>query len=132
MFKYVAENKDDIQTYVAQSQESVGAIKSGWAAALRSLPKPVINGVPKDFGVDLLKAAWITRHRSVSGNNTSSFTDKSADVSITNTLGNINGIADQAGVLGLVYGNRVKQMPEMLQIMLKKHTEKFNKKHGIK
>ena len=128
MFKYVAENKGDIETYVAQRQESVGAIKSGWAAALRSLPKPVINGVPKDFGVDLLKAAWITRHKSVSGNNTSSFTDKSADVSITNTLGNINGIADQAGVLGLVYGNRVKQMPKRLRFLLQEDINKFNNK----
>jgi hypothetical protein len=128
MSKYVAENKGDIDTYVAQRQESVGAIKSGWAAALRSLPKPVINGVPKDFGVDLLKAVWITRHRSVSGNNTSSFTDKSADVSITNTLGNINGIADQAGVLGLVYGNRVKQMPKRLRFLLQHDINKFNNK----
>lgn len=128
MFKYVAENKGDIETYVAQRQESVGAIKSGWAAALRSLPKPVINGVPKDFGVDLLKAVWITRHRSVSGNNTSSFTEKSADVSITNTLGNINGIADQAGVLGLVYGNRVKQMPKRLRFLLQEDINKFNNK----
>ena len=128
MFKYVAENKGDIETYVAQRQERVGAIKSGWAAALRSLPKPVINGVPKDFGVDLLKAAWIARHRSVSGHNTSSFTDKSADVSITNTLGNINGIADQAGVLGLVYGNRVKQMPKRLRFLLQDDINKFNNK----
>jgi hypothetical protein len=128
MFKYVAENKSDIETYVAQRQERVGAIKSGWAAALRSLPKPVINGVPKDFGVDLLKAVWITRHRSVSGNNTSSFTDKTADVSITNTMGNINGIADQAGVLGLVYGNRVKQMPKRLRFLLQADINKFNNK----
>ena len=128
MFKYVAENKGDIETYVAQRQQSVGAIKSGWAAALRSLPKPVINGVPKDFGVDLLKAAWIARHRSVSGLNTSSFTDKSADVSITNTMGNINGIADQAGVLGLVYGNRVKQMPKRLRYLLQADINKFNNK----
>jgi hypothetical protein len=128
MFKYVAENKGDIETYVAQRQERVGAIKSGWAAALRSLPKPVINGVPKDFGVDLLKAAWITRHRSVSGNNTSSFTDKSADVSVTNTMGNINGISDQAGVLGLVYGNRVKQMPKRLRYLLQADINKFNNK----
>jgi hypothetical protein len=128
MFKYVAENKGDIETYVAQRQKSVGAIKSGWAAALRSLPKPVINGVPKDFGVDLLKAAWITRHRSVSGNNTSSFTDKSADVSITNTMGNINGISDQAGVLGLVYAHRVKQMPKRLRYLLQADINKFNNK----
>jgi hypothetical protein len=128
MFKYVAENKSDIEAYVTQRQQSVGAIKSGWAKALRSLPKPMINGVAKDFGVDLLKAAWIMRHNSVQGNNTSSFTDKTAEVSVTNVMGNINGIADQAGVLGLVYGNRVKQMPRRLRHLLQDNINKFNNK----
>jgi hypothetical protein len=128
MFKYVAEKKGDIDTYVAQRQQSVGAIKSGWAMALRSLPKPMINGVAKDFGVDLLKAGWVTRHNSVLGRNNSTFTDKLAEVSITNTKGNINGIADQAGVLGLVYGNRVKQMPGRIRHLLQLDINKFNNK----
>jgi hypothetical protein len=128
MFKYVAENKADIETYVAQRQQTVGAIKSGWAMALRSLPKPMINGVPKDFGVELLKTAWITKHTSVPGRNTSTFTDKIAEVTITNSRGNVNGIADQAGVLGLVYGNRVKQMPGRIRHLLQLDINKFNNK----
>jgi hypothetical protein len=128
MFKYVAENKADIETYVAQRQQSVGAIKSGWVMALRSLPKPMINGVPKDFGVELLKSAWITKHTSVPGRNTSTFTDKIAEVTITNSKGNVNGIADQAGVLGLVYGNRVKQMPGRIRHLLQLDINKFNNK----
>jgi hypothetical protein len=128
MFKYVAENKGDIDTYVAQRQQTVGAIKSGWAMALRSLPKPMINGVAKDFGVELLKTAWITRHTSVPGRNTSTFTDKIAEVTITNSKGNVNGIADQAGVLGLVYGNRVKQMPGRIRHLLQLDINKFNNK----
>jgi hypothetical protein len=128
MFKYVAENKGDIDTYVAQRQQTVGAIKSGWAMALRSLPKPMINGVAKDFGVDLLKAGWVTRHNSVLGRNNSTFTDKLAEVTITNSKGNVNGIADQAGVLGLVYGNRVKQMPGRIRHLLQLDINKFNNK----
>lgn len=128
MFKYVAENKGDIETYVAQRQQTVGAIKSGWAMALRSLPKPVINGVPKDFGVELLKSAWITKHTSVPGKNTANFSDKIAEVTITNSKGNVNGIADQAGVLGLVYGYRVKQMPGRIRHLLQMDINKFNNK----
>jgi hypothetical protein len=74
------------------------------------------------------KASWITSHSGVPGTNVSTFTDKIAEVSVTNTLGNINGIADEAGVLGLVYGNRVKQMPAMIRYRLRKPVAKFNKK----
>jgi hypothetical protein len=128
MFKYVAENKADIETYVTQRQQTVGAVKSGWAMALRSLAKPMINGVPKDFGVELTKTAWITKHTSVPGRNTSTFTDKIAEVTITNSKGNVNGIADQAGVLGLVYGYRVKAMPGRIRHLLQLDINKFNNK----
>ncbi len=128
MFKYVAENKADIEAYVAKRQERVGAIKSGWASALRGLPKPVINGIPKNFGVDLLNAAWIVKHNTTKGSSMFAFTDKVAEVTITNSKGNINGIADQAGVLGLVYGNRVKQMPGRIRHLLQLDINKFNNK----
>jgi hypothetical protein len=128
MFKYVAENKADIEAYVAKRQERVGAIKSGWASALRGLPKPVINGIPKNFGVDLLNAAWIVKHNTTTGSSMFAFTDKVAEVTITNSKGNINGIADQAGVLGLVYGNRVKQMPGRIRHLLQLDINKFNNK----
>jgi hypothetical protein len=47
---------------------------------------------------------------------------------VTNPLGNINSIADQADTLGLVYGNRVKQMPSMVRYRMKKPVDKFNRK----
>jgi hypothetical protein len=128
MNRFVAEEKGDVDRYVMQRQKTVGAIKSGWAMALRTLPKPVINGVPKDFGVKLLNAAWITRHKTVQGKNTISASDKAVDITIFNADGNVNGIADQANVLGLVYGNRVKQMPARVRRLLQEDTDTFNKK----
>jgi hypothetical protein len=128
MSRYVAENKPDLDRYIMQRQKTVGSIKSGWAMALRTLPKPVINGVPKDFGVKLLNAAWITRHKTVQGKNTISSSDKDVDVIIFNADGNINGIADQANVLALVYGNRVKQMPKRIKRLLQQDIDGFNKK----
>ena len=85
-------------------------IKSGWASALRSLPKPVINGVPKDFGVDLLKVAWINRHTQTRGTNSLLANEKVVELSVTNTMGNVNNIGVDASVLPLVYANRIKQM----------------------
>ena len=124
--KRLVEEKSDLDTFIAQRQERVGAIKSGWVQALKSLPKPVINGIPKNFGVSLLKQGWITRHTSVAGNSTVTATDKMADVTVRNSNGNVAGIADQAGVLGLVYGNRVKQMPASIRKRMQPDIDKFN------
>lgn len=125
--KRVVERKADIDTFIEQRQKAVGAIKSGWYRALMSLPKPVINGVEKNAGSKLRAAGWITKHSSVPGQSVTSFSDKLADVTIRNLHGNIFGIADQADVLGLVYGNRVKQMPAKIRNLVDKDINKFNR-----
>lgn len=108
--KMLVESKSDLDQYIRDRQQMVGMIKSGWASALRSLPKPLINGIPKDFGVSLLKVAWINRHNQVRGTNSLTANEKVVELSVTNTQGNVNNIAIDADVLGLVYANRVKQM----------------------
>jgi hypothetical protein len=126
--KRVVEQKADLDAYIAQRQETVGAIKSGWYKALMSLPRPVINGVEKNGGSKLRSAGWITKHNSVPGNSASTFSDKLADVTIRNLLGNIYGIADQADTLGLVYGNRIRQMPAKIQRLMDTNAANFNRK----
>jgi len=118
--KMLVETKGELNTYIKQRQQMVGMIKSGWASALRSLPKPVINGIPKDFGVDLLGVAWINRHSNVRGSNTLLANESVVELSVTNSLGNINNIAVDASVLPLVYGNRIKQM----RARFRKHFDK--------
>jgi hypothetical protein len=108
--KMLVESKSDLDQYIRDRQQMVGMIKSGWASALRSLPKPRINGVQKDFGVDLLKVAWINRHTQVRGTNSLLATEKVVELSVTNTQGNVNNIGVDASVLPLVYANRIKQM----------------------
>ena len=126
--KTVVERKGDLTTYIEQRQDSVGAIKSGWYKALLSLPRPVINGVEKNAGSKLRAAGWITKHSSVAGTSSTGFTDKNASVTIRNLNGNIFGIADQADVLGLVYGNRVKQMPAKIRHLVQNDINTFNRK----
>jgi hypothetical protein len=118
--KMLVETKGELDQYIRDRQQMVGMIKSGWASALRSLPKPVINGIPKDFGVDLLKVAWINRHTQVLGRNSLLATEKVVELSVTNTQGNVNNIAVDARVLPLVYGNRIKQM----RLRFKRHFDK--------
>jgi hypothetical protein len=127
--KLLVQDKSELQEYIERRQQMVGAVKSGWAKALAGLPRPKdMNGQQGEPGAELRKASWITSHSGVPGTNISTFTDNVAEVSVTNTLGNINGVADEAGVLGLVYGNRVKQMPAMIRYRMRKPVAKFNKK----
>lgn len=125
--KYLVETQAELKEYILERQMKVGRIKSGWASALKSLPKPMINGVEKNFGTDLLQTPWIIRHTSVDGRNNHAFTDKSAEVTVINSLGNINGIADQANVLALVLGNRVKQMRRRVGYLVQEDVDDFNK-----
>ena len=127
--KLLVENKDTLKEYIQKRQAEVGAVKSGWYRALMSLPRPVDNnGQSGDFGAELRKAAWITSHSSVNGYNSNMFSDTACAVTIINSIGNINGIADQADTLSLVYGNRVKQMPAQVRYRMQKRVDKFNNK----
>jgi hypothetical protein len=126
--KMLVESKSDLDQYIRDRQAMVGMIKAGWASALRSLPKPVINGVPKDFGVQLLKLAWINRHNQVRGTNSLTATEKVVELSVTNTQGNVNGIATDADVLGLVYANRVKQMKARFERHMNSTIQRANRR----
>jgi hypothetical protein len=126
--KMLVESKSDLDQYIRDRQAMVGMIKAGWASALRSLPKPVINGVPKDFGVKLLSVAWINRHNRVLGRNSLTANEKVVELSVTNTQGNVNGIATDADVLGLVYANRVKQMKARFEKHMNSTIQRANRR----
>jgi hypothetical protein len=109
--KLLVENKGDLASYIKERQAMVGMVKSGWASALRSLPKPKINGIEKNFGTDLLAVAWINRHATRGTSNVASDSqNKLIEVSVTNSLGNVNNIGVDASVIPLVIVNRRKQM----------------------
>jgi hypothetical protein len=126
--KMLVESKSDLDQYIRDRQAMVGMIKAGWASALRSLPKPVINGVPKDFGVKLLSVAWINRHNRVLGTNKLTANEKVVELSVTNTQGNVNGIATDADVLGLVYANRVNQMKARFERHMNSTIQRANRR----
>ena len=109
--KLLVESKGDLASYIKERQAMVGMVKSGWASALRSLPKPKINGIEKNFGTDLLAVAWINRHATRGTSNVASDSqNKLIEVSVTNSLGNVNNIGVDASVIPLVIVNRRKQM----------------------
>lgn len=126
--KMLVESKSTLDQYIKDRQQMVGMIKAGWASALRSLPKPVINGIPKDFGVKLLKVVWINRHNRVQGNNRLTANEKVVELSVTNTQGNVNNIGVDASVLDLVYANRIKQMTARFERHLNTTIQQANRR----
>ena len=125
--KMLVDSKSELTQYIKDRQQMVGMIKAGWASALSSLPKPIINGVPKNFGTQLLGVVWINRHNQVQGKHDLVATDKSVKLTIINTEGNINGIAVDADILGLVYANRIKQMKGRFEKLMNNAVQRFNK-----
>lgn len=121
--KLLVESKGDLASYIKERQAMVGMVKSGWASALRSLPKPKINGIEKNFGTDLLAVAWINRHATRGTSNVASDSqNKLIEVSVTNSLGNVNNIGVDASVIPLVIVNRRKQMALRMKRHLKDTT----------
>jgi len=118
--KLLVESKGDLSAYIKERQAMVGMVKSGWASALRSLPKPKINGIEKNFGVALLNVAWINRHTTRGTSNLLVDTSfKRIELTVTNTQGNVNNIGVDASVIPLVIINRRKQMVSRMRKHLK-------------
>jgi hypothetical protein len=126
--KELVEDKQELNAYIAKRQVAVGTVKSGWLAALMTLPPPTNNNGQKDaFGAELRKAQWLQGKR-VAGYNVSSFGEARNMIEVVNTLGNVNGIADDADTLSLVFGNRVKQMPQQVKYRIQPNVDKFNRR----
>jgi len=132
------EAKDNVlKDYIKMRQRSVGRIKAGWVDALSKLPKPKSLSGPasrKNAGRSGIPK-WISRHSNSDG--IFAMTRREVgelvfELRVGNQKGDTDFVATEADVKNLVYGNRVKQMPAMMEAMLKAHTEKFNKKHGLK
>jgi hypothetical protein len=113
--RLLVESKQDLDNYIKERQAAVGRTKAGWLRALNMIPKPLrANVASGNFGAKLRNAGWIARHGG-SGQATGSYTDKNAQVTIQNFIGNINAIAVKADTLALALGNRVKQMESDLE-----------------
>ena len=108
--RLLVESKQELDAYIKERQAAVGRTKAGWLRALNMIPKPLrANVASGNFGAGLRNAGWIARHGG-QGQATSSYTDKNAQVTIQNFIGNINEIAAKADTMALALGNRVKQM----------------------
>jgi hypothetical protein len=116
-----------LQAYIAERQLKVGYTKAAWATALRMIP-PLISskGNARNYGV--YDAPWVDRNRSAMGQFSMSKTATTISMTATNLIGNINNVATEAGMVNLVYGNRVKQIQATLPGRLRDATARANRK----
>jgi hypothetical protein len=125
-----------IKDYIKKRKLRVGFMKSGWLAVIAKLGKPVINGVPKNFGVKAMPA-WIKRHAAshgqvtIIGDNTAysgliTAGDKRLNIIIKNDYGNMFGAADRAATAMKVLLNRSGKLAARAGHFQKIAAEKFN------
>jgi hypothetical protein len=108
--RLLVESKQDLDAYIKERQAAVGRTKAGWLRALNMIPKPLRANVASGrFGAGLRNAGWIARHGG-QGDAVGAYTDRQAQVTIRNFIGNVNSIADAARTMPTALGNRVKQM----------------------
>lgn len=123
--RLLVESKGDLDNYIIERQAAVGRTKAGWLRALNMIPKPLrANVASGNFGAKLRNAGWIARHGG-SGQATGTYTDKNAQVTIQNFIGNINAIATKADTMALALGNRVKQMESDLNQFIARTKQKM-------
>ena len=121
-----------LEAYIKERIKMVGRIKAGWVDTLNKLPKPTDLSGPasrKNSGRSQIPL-WIKRHAKSDGYVVMSMREDGEliiNITLGNRIGDTDFIATDADTKNLVYGNRVKQMPAMLENMLQKQKEKFNR-----
>jgi len=118
-----------ISAYIKKRQERVGWMKAGWNDAIKKIGPPVINGVPKNFGIKDLNQ-FITRHINSNG-----FT--SLDIGMTgngkvyftvkNEVGNIFRVAELAQTEQKVIQARSNKMAARMYHLMDAAIDKTNK-----
>jgi len=126
----------EIKSYIKTRQKRVGFMKAGWLTAIAKLGRPVINGVPKNFGIKGLPG-WITRHASGHGQvnivgaelaaaGSLSPGDKRLNIIVKNDIGNIFGAAARADTATKVLLVRSGKMGARIGHFQKIAADRFN------
>lgn len=125
--------KDSVlEAYIKQRQQMVGRIKAGWVDTLNKLPKPTTLSGPasrKNAGRSKIPL-WIKRHAKSDGYAVMTRREVGEliiQMTVGNRIGDTDYVATDADTKNIVYGNRVKQMPEFMKNMLEAQKEKFNR-----
>jgi hypothetical protein len=119
-----------IAAYIKKRQEKVGFMKAGWVDTINKIGRPIINGIPKTFGLRKLPT-WITRHKTGSGavglTIYQGAGSNNVEMVVRNDLGNIFGVAYLAGTETYVLSVRAGKMTKRLNYFMRAAIAKANK-----
>lgn len=119
-----------IAAYIKKRQERVGFMKAGWVDTINKIGRPIINGMPKTFGLRKLPA-WITRHKTGSGavglTVYQGAGSNNVEMVVRNDLGNIFGVAYLAGTETYVLSVRAGKMTKRLNHFMRAAIAKANR-----
>lgn len=126
--KYFADSVQTLNAYIADRQTKVGRVKSGWAYAMRLIPKTLLkSGKERAYGA--YNAPWVDANvRSAQGMFQHATTKSRTIMTVSNFIGNINGVAKEAGTENIVYGNRVRQLKQTVEARLRDAVNRANRK----
>ena len=125
--QYFATSEAALAAYVQARQAKVGFVKAGYADALAKVPLPTTKaGVPRNYGA--YDAPWVDGNRAGFGSVSVKKGKGFVSMVIANNIGNINGVADEAGVQNVVYGNRVANLKSAVQSRLDAAIKRANKR----
>lgn len=125
--QYFVNAETALAAYIAARQSKVGFIKAGYADALAKVPMPVTKqGVERNFGA--YDAPWVDANKAGFGTYTMQKSAGSIVAVIGNNIGNINGVADEANVKNVVYGNRVANLKATVQARLDAAIKRANRR----
>lgn len=125
--QYFATSEAALAAYVQARQAKVGFVKAGYADALAKVPLPTTKaGVPRNYGA--YDAPWVDGNRAGFGSVSVRKGKGFVSMVIANNIGNINGVADEAGVQNVVYGNRVANLKSAVQSRLDAAIKRANKR----
>lgn len=125
-----------IKSYIKTRQKRVGFMKAGWLACIAKIGPPLINGIPKNFGVKALPA-WIKRHASGHGQvsivggdiamaGKLSRAENRMNIIVKNDIGNIFGAAERAATATQVLMVRAGKMQARAKHFQMIAAQKFN------
>lgn len=125
-----------IKAYIKTRQKRVGFMKAGWLACIAKIGPPLINGIPKNFGVKALPA-WIKRHAaghgqvSIVGGDIAmagklSRAENRMNIIVKNDIGNIFGAAERAATATQVLMVRAGKMSARAKHFQMIAAQKFN------
>jgi hypothetical protein len=124
--QFTVSTSDMLNAYIAERQQKVGRVKAGYADALAKIPMPKTRaGTERNFGA--YDASWVDANMAGHGYHSVTTTKGFVSAVVGNSIGNMNGVADESDTRNIVYGLRVANMEKAVKAHMQKTADRINR-----